>query len=109
MVDGQSQFPGELSRGAHRLGARFDRDGQRGAITITADGDDVASVDIPRIVRMLSSTGTDFGCDRLSTVVDDYEGPFAFTGTLTRAELSFRSAREKRDVPVTARAEMAKE
>ena len=58
---------------------------------------------------MLSSTGADFGCDRLSTVVDDYEGPFAFTGTLGRVEFVFRGRRDKRDVPVTARAEMAKE
>jgi arylsulfatase len=83
--------------------------GQGGSITISADGKDLASVEIPRIVRMLSSTGADFGCDRLSTVVDDYPGPFAFTGTLARVEFAFQGRRDKRDIAVTARAEMAKE
>ncbi|HMO53641.1 MAG TPA: hypothetical protein PJ994_03985 [Tepidiformaceae bacterium] len=35
------------------------------------------SPSIPVVIRMLSSTGLDIGCDRLSTVVSDYEGPFA--------------------------------
>ena len=58
---------------------------------------------------MIGSTGTDFGCDRLSTVVEDYEGPFAFTGRLNRVAFEIRSKPDKRDVVVTARTELAKE
>jgi arylsulfatase A-like enzyme len=105
----RASAPVALSSGSHQLGARFDRDGPGGTLTINADGEDLASVEIPKIVRMLSSTGTDFGRDRLSTVVDDYPGPFAFTGTLGRVEFGFRGRHDKRDIPVTARAELAKE
>jgi hypothetical protein len=58
---------------------------------------------------MLGSTGTDFGCDRLSTVVDDYVGPFAFTGTIERVVFEIGERPDPRDVVVTARTEMAKE
>ncbi len=42
--------------------------------SIAADGDDLASVEIPTVVRMLGSTGLDIGRDALSPVVDDYAG-----------------------------------
>ena len=42
-------------------------------------------------MRMLGSTGVDVGRDGLSPVVDDYAGPFPFTGELKR--IVFRSAR----------------
>ncbi len=62
-----------------------------------------------KIVRMLSSTGVDVGCDRLSTVVDDYEGPFPFTGELHTVTFTIRSGRDRRDVEALARTELAKE
>ena len=64
---------------------------------------------MPFIVRMLGSTGLDIGCDRLSTVVDDYVGPFAFQGEVRRAAFQLRSERDKTDLAVIARTELAKE
>jgi hypothetical protein len=57
---------------------------------------------------MLGSTGTDFGCDRLSTVVDDYQGPFEFTGELKRVTFETHGKPDRRDIETAARAEMAK-
>ncbi len=57
---------------------------------------------------MLGSTGVDVGCDRLSTVVDDYEGPFPFTGTLTRVTFRIQGSRDRGDVAATAKAESGK-
>ena len=58
---------------------------------------------------MLGSTGLDIGCDRLSTVVDDYVGPFPFQGTVHKATFQIRSERDKTDLAVLARTELAKE
>ncbi len=101
--------PVSLTPGPHVIAARFDREGRSGLLTLSVDGSDVASVAIPVIIRMMGSTGVDIGCDRLSTVVDDYEGPFAFTGQLTRVTFQIRSRGERADVTSAARAAMAKE
>ena len=58
---------------------------------------------------MLSSTGVDIGADRLSTVVDDYEGPFPFTGELHKVTFRINSSPSSKDVEALARTELAKE
>lgn len=105
----RASAPVELAPGDHTLTARFDRDGKQGRITIGVDGIDLADVTIPRIVRMLGSTGLDIGRDGLSTVVDDYEGPFPFTGAIERVTFEIHSRREAADVAATARTELARE
>lgn len=101
--------PVTLSPGAHTLSARFDREGRSGTLTIGVDSTDIASVAVPKIIRMMGSTGVDIGCDRLSTVVDDYEGPFAFTGEITRITFSVRSQAEQADVASATRAAQARD
>ena len=66
-------------------------------------------MDVPRIVRMLGSTGLDVGRDSLSPVVDDYEGPFPFTGSIERITFSIGARPGTGDVAATARAELARE
>ncbi len=78
-------------------------------LTLSADGADLGAIEITKVVRALGSTGMDIGCDRLSTVVDDYEGPFPFTGELSMITFRFRSEGDRRDVAVNARTELAKE
>lgn len=105
----RASAPVRLDAGAHTLTARFDRDGPGGRLTIGADGADLATVEIPRIVRMLGSTGTDIGRDALSPVVDDYEAPFPFTGRIDRVTFAIRSRADAAEVAATARAELSKE
>ncbi len=92
-----------LAPGAHQLTAQFEREGRSGTLTLSADGVDLVSIGIPVIIRMMGSTGVDVGCDRLSTVVDDYEGPFAFTGTLSRVTFRVQSRRDRADVEAASR------
>ena len=73
------------------------------------DGTDLATVDIPRIVRIPGSTGIDVGRDSLSAVVEDYEPPFRFTGTISRITFRVASRPDRADVAATARTELAKE
>ncbi|HEX3004116.1 MAG TPA: arylsulfatase [Angustibacter sp.] len=101
--------PVELGPGAHELVARFDREGAGGMLTLACDGADVASIAIPRLVRMLGSTGLDVGRDALSPVTDEYEAPFPFTGTIRRITFLIRSRADAAEIAATARAELSKE
>ena len=58
---------------------------------------------------MLGSTGLDIGRDALSPVVDDYDAPFPFTGSIDRVTFSIRSRADAAEIAATARAELAKE
>jgi len=106
----RAAFPCVLSPGAHTIEAKFDRVGRAdGMLVLSVDGAELGATAIPVVVRMLGSTGLDVGCDRLSTVVDDYVGPFAFTGEIRRATFKLRSERDKTDLAAIARSELAKE
>ena len=85
------------------------RDGQAGRLAVAVDGAEVGAAEITKIVRMLSSTGLDIGADRLSPVVDDYDGPFAFIGEIHKVTFTIRSPQERQDIETIARAELAKE
>ncbi|MCI3949075.1 MAG: sulfatase [Acidimicrobiales bacterium] len=95
--------------GSHQLSARFERDGRGGVLHLAVDGNDVASTEVPQLVRMLGSTGLDIGRDALSPVVDDYEAPFPFTGTIESVVFSIRSRADAGDVAAVARTELSKE
>ena len=101
--------PVTLAPGRRELVARFERTGKGGQLTLAVDGDDVASIEIPKVVRMLGSTGLDIGRDGLSPVVDDYDAPFPFTGTIERITFAFRGRPDAADVAASARAELSKE
>jgi arylsulfatase A-like enzyme len=101
--------PIQLSPGRHQLVARFDRDGKAGVLTVAADGVDLASAPVPRLVRMLGSTGTDIGRDALSPVVDDYDAPFPFSGTIHSVRFDLRSRPTAGDVAALAATELARE
>jgi len=95
--------------GRHEIAATFERAGKGGTLAIAVDGVELAAIGIPKIVRMLGSTGLDVGRDALSPVVDDYEAPFPFTGTIDRITFDIRSRADAAEIEATARAELAKE
>lgn len=101
--------PVVLAPGAHDLVVRFDRVESGGTLTLSVDGEELATAEVPTIVRMLGSTGLDVGRDALSPVVDDYDAPFPFTGTIRRITFDIRSRPTAADVAAVAQAELAKE
>jgi arylsulfatase A-like enzyme len=105
--------PVRLTPGRHDLTARFVRDGPGGTLRLDVDGAELTSVEVPTIVRMLGSTGLDIGRDALSPVVDAYDPPFRFTGTIEQVVFRIHrrpdAADSAADVEATARAELAKE
>jgi arylsulfatase len=105
----RASAPANLTQGRHVLEARFDRNGATGVLSVVVDGEEGARVPVPQIVRMLGSTGMDIGCDRLSVVVDDYQGPNEFTGAIERVVFELRGRRSSEDVAATAHTEMGRE
>ena len=99
--------------GVSKLGARFLRDGKKGTVILSIDGSDCGSMEVPFVLRMISSTGMDIGRDGLSPVSDDYRAPFPFSGVIRRLLVDFPEYRppseEKVDAAVKKRAEMARQ
>jgi arylsulfatase len=123
LSDGQLQFdynalaehhraraPLSLTPGRHTLTARLDAAGMSGTLTIGADGNDLGSVQVPKLMLILGPTGLDVGRDSLSPVVEDYPAPFPFTGDIHSLTVTLRPNSGDTDNMVAfAAAELAKE
>jgi arylsulfatase len=103
----------ELPTGRCRAGVRFVRRDQSGEMTLLIDGTAAGSGQVPRILRMVSSTGLDVGRDSLSPVTDDYEAPFEFTGEIHKVSFELlrrEDVEQEREAAETeARTELARE
>jgi len=103
----------EVPIGRIPLEIRFVRDGDTGKITLVMEGQECGTIQVPFVMRMISSTGLDIGKDSLSPVTDDYAAPFAFKGKIRRFDVvlhRYRSPKEKQeDEDVRMRTEMAKQ
>ena len=103
----------EVPVGPSTLGLRFVRTDQKGEATLTIDERDAGSVSIPRVLRMISSTGLDVGRDGLSGVSTDYTAPFPFSGRIARVVFDLpqrRTPDEQREaLELESRVELARE
>ena len=79
-----------------------------GRINLTVNGDLCGFVDLPFMMRMISSIGASVGRDHGSAVSARYEAPYEFTGELHEIviELGSRTALETQ---TTARSEMSRQ
>ncbi len=106
----RTQHP--LPEGEMSVGVHFHRDGDAGTATLFVDGEASTSMSVPFVVRVLGSTGLDVGRDALSTVSEEYHGPFPFTGTLHELTIHLpeRGADEiTEDAVLAMRTELARE
>jgi arylsulfatase len=103
----------EVPTGHIPLEVRFVRDDETGSITLVIDGQECGTIQVPYVMRMISSTGLDIGKDSLSPVTDDYEAPFAFNGKILKYDVvlhRYRGPQEKQeDEEARMRTEMAKQ
>jgi arylsulfatase len=83
--------------GASELGVRFTRLGDPGEATLVVDGTDNGTISLPFAMRVISSVGPSVGYDHGSPVSREYEGPFAFEGTLHSVDIQLAGGREADD------------
>ena len=93
-----------LPKGRSTVSVALVKTGDTGHATIAIDGTPCGRVEIPKILRMISSTGMDAGRDPGSPVGDDYAAPFAFEGKIVRLMFDMPE-RSKRDEKAARSAE----
>jgi arylsulfatase len=81
-----------VTEGHHTLGVRYEHTpkGRGGGATLTIDGDDAGSVDVPRFTLTrwsICGDGLTIGRSMALPVVADYASPFPFTGTIRRVTI----------------------
>ena len=73
------------------VGARVRRTGKGGTAEVVIDGEACGVVELPMVMRVISSVGASVGLDHGSAVSDRYEAPFAFGGRLERLDVQLVS------------------
>ena len=95
------------------IGVKFIREGRKGTITLMINDKEYGSIQVPYIMRMISSTGLDIARNSLSPITKDYKAPFNFTGTIKKVNIKLphyrKSSRIREDVETQYRAEMSKQ
>ena len=82
---------GTVPVGASVVGVRFRRDGAGGEATLVIDGAPCGTVELPTVMRVISSVGASVGSDHGSAVSDAYAAPFPFAGRLERVDIQLVS------------------
>ena len=98
--------------GRSTIAVALEKTGDNGRATISIDGKPCGAVEIPKVLRMISSTGMDAGRDPGSPVSDDYPSPFDFGGRILRLvfETPDRGRREQAEAQkAEANAAMARQ
>ena len=100
-----------LTPGDHVIAWRLTRvERASGHGTLSVDGVEVASVDIPRIIRgWMPFNGLHVGRNNGAPVGTSYEAPFPFTGTLHRIEVELLDKVPGPDPDIENRSEMGKQ
>jgi len=105
--------PAAVPTGRVEVGVRFIRDGERARAELVVAGEDVGGIDIPGVLRLISSRGMDVGRDPGLAVTDDYRSPFPFSGVIHRLVFDLpqppRPSEPREAAAVEARAAMGRQ
>jgi arylsulfatase len=96
----------EVPAGISVLSVRFRRDGKQGLVSLQIDGADVGSLQIPFVMRTMSSVGPSVAYDHGSPVAAGYahrRDGYPFEGDLDRIEIRLISPRDTGDVAESSR------
>jgi arylsulfatase A-like enzyme len=85
------------------VGVRFRRVDAGATATLVVDGESAGTVEIPTVMRVISSVGASIGLDHGSAVSDRYVAPFAFSGQLEVLEVQLQSPQPDDTAAATAR------
>jgi arylsulfatase len=76
-----------VPEGECRIGVALAREGAQGTIALFIDGHECGTLQLPLVMRTITSTGMDVGRNSLSPITDDYQRPFVFTGKIKRLRI----------------------
>jgi len=103
----ESEVPVPVGESSVAVGLR--RTGRMtGALSISIDGEECGSAELPFLMRMISSIGASVGQDHGSAVSSRYDAPFEFSGTLHSVEIE-RGTLTAADDEASARTEMSRQ
>jgi len=77
--------------GPSAVGVEFRRTKAEGSATLIIDGQACGTLEVPFVMRMISSTGMSLGRDHGSPVSEDYRDEFPFEGTLHQVDVQLVS------------------
>lgn len=96
---------GVLGEGAHQIEVRIVRgEGQTADIEMLVDGETQGTAHIPLLLRIISSTGMDFGRSN-APVTDDYQAPFIYGGRIAKVVFQLPQSKSRKDSDADAEAE----
>jgi arylsulfatase len=99
----------EVPDGPSVLGVRFRRGQKDAAVTLTIDGRDAGSLDLPFVMRIFSTIAMGIGRDHGSPVSRRYVDDFAFEGRIERVDIQLLSQDGRDEREVAAREGMARQ
>lgn len=101
-----------VPEGHSEIGVRFERTGKGGNATVVINGADCGSVEVPFVMRVISSMGASVGFDHGLPVSRRYSDAFAFEGTLYRVDIALapsRSSDASAEAAASARSGMSRQ
>ena len=102
-----------IGEGEHVIGVRFRRDGRTGTATLVIDERECGRIEVPFVMRTMSSVGPSVGYDHgspVATAYADRRDGFPFTGRLIEVTISIVSRDHDKDAAAAeARATMGRQ
>ncbi|CAN5810210.1 arylsulfatase [soil metagenome] len=96
--------------GGSVLTAKFRRaEGRAGSIELEVDGVAAGRIEVPLLMRVISSVGSSIGFDHGSAVSPRYPAPFAFGGTLHEVVIQLVAKDDATAADAEARAQMSRQ
>lgn len=95
--------------GASVVGVRFRRRDNDGVVTLVINDQECGAMELPFVMRIISSIGMSVGQDHGSPVSKEYEDEFAFEGKLQRVDIQLVSPRHAQEGEILAREGMARQ
>ena len=99
----------KVPEGESVLGLKFRRGKNNADATLVINNEEVGSVHLPLLMRIISSIGMSIGADVGSPVSLEYKAPFKFEGTLHRVDIQLISQSDKQEQEAAAREGMARQ
>ena len=95
--------------GESTIGVKFRRRGNDADVTLTLNGDDVGTKNLPLVMRIISTSGMGIGRDFASPVSTYYDGEYPFEGRIERVDIQLVTADQSDEDETAAREGMARQ